>query len=729
MRALRSVADSGTDLRRAAACVDLAICYLSDFGVPGTEKPSESKEIALAYLMKGATLGDVWARAIAFRIIQATQQDIPETYPLIEWLVDAATKGSKIAFESLETVDHSLYERTLATYRSTFAGNPAEIFLNLDMSSRRNLGDIVNERNDTVLHWLVSTGQVDELERLTASELQESVINKQNSQGDTPLLCATRAGHYQMLVWLIERNADASTVNSAGENALHFLGNLDDDKVTDAAQLLMSAGADIDAEAERFTGNAYLESGPRGGGSPELRAVMSDKPHVLGTLLGLRKFHQPQEPGFNRCISASKQRLILAWAFRLNYVRILETIQYYRDDFNVIPDIDKIRVWSNGKRHSLIELCILGISSVKRDSGFDIPDRFWRYMNHGKDHGNSLERSLSLLASWRMAVLEQPCSGARNALFFAIKEGRRDAARYLVAQQSTLQIDLFTRATSRLARHREIRGEIQAHFMPLDGKPLKKGKHVEERGFGGRDGPSFLDKFDETSYGLENCEAYLPKQIPMRRRRSALNRGRRRFQPVDSDSDQSHDEFNDDYDDGEIEQSSEMDDAASDVSNIWTHPFGVRNLWKRMQQRTFNQGIETQSISYPAPKYEPRTGETAPSDEIDHYGRQGLVDAVLLSILHGHRGIFYDLITSVGCKTLRRGPASKHYVYVPKHNDKIADTPYDLRAYFPDQTWSFMITRSRPLTKDMLEFDGNLCYSLLYMTAIARSTHRDIDLA
>jgi ankyrin repeat protein len=294
VRALKLVATSRSDTRRAASCIELAISYACDFvkEYDSPENTIDSSSVALEYILKAAELGDIWARVIAYRVSQALQIDILAKYPIRLWLFDAASQGSRIALESLEQLDISLHKEALTRYRSTFCGNPTQQFTSLDPTLKWDPRATINERGDTFLHWIASTGQVEEFESFIATQLANNVINQQNNQGDTPLLCATRAGHHEILMRLVGRNADASILNTAGENPLHFLGSLDEDQIAVAAQLLVTAGAAIDAEAKAYTGNTYLQTKPTGKGCPKLRAVMLDQPHVLKALLGLNAYQQ-----------------------------------------------------------------------------------------------------------------------------------------------------------------------------------------------------------------------------------------------------------------------------------------------------------------------------------------------------------------------------------------------------------------------------------------------------
>ena len=377
VRALEIVAGSATDTRRAAACLELAICHFSDLARPaGLNYGRGSAQVAMEYLIKSASLGDTWARAMLSRISRGLEQPTPSHHPLKDWLYDAAAHGSSIALDSLRDVDIDLHRGAKETFRTTFCGNPEQPFLNMHAAPLDNLGAIINDRGDTVLHWIASTAQHTILESLSACQLQDSAtLNAQNHHGDTPLICVARAGHFGIVAELVGYSADASIQNEAGENSLHFLGRLDKDNAFTAAELLIGAGASMHAEATSFT-------------------------HVLSALFEIQR---RSASGAGET-PASVQRLMLTWALQLHHDEILRTLQEYLGDSPVYRDIASIRIWSGGRGQSLVELYIHGCAV-----GSELPEAFIRLLNHGERHTACLEFSISFLMSARPGILEMPC--------------------------------------------------------------------------------------------------------------------------------------------------------------------------------------------------------------------------------------------------------------------------------------------------------------------------------
>lgn len=689
VRALKLVAESRTDTRRAAASIELAICYACDFVECG---PLEDRpgldSTALRYLIRAAELGDDWAKAITYRVASAINQPIPKSCPVKSWLFDASIRGSKVALSSLEQLDSQLHTQALRSYRSTLCGNSQAHFSSLPSISDLSLGAIINSRKDTFLHWISSTGQPQMLTEDTASQIPPDVINSQNSQGDTPLLCAARAGHHHILMRLIGLGADGKIRNFAGENALHFLGNLDEDQVFLAAQILIIAGAQVDAEAKSYTGNTYLEMRPVGKGCPKLRAVMLDQPHVLRALLQLEN----QELKRRRHTSASTQRLMIAWALRLRHIQVLKVLEEYFHASPIFTDIHRIRIWCSGRRCSLLELCIWGNASSRESSGFDIPDKFWRYINYGKDQWKHLESSLSFLLDRQSdnEIPTRPCRIANDGLFFAITEGNRDAAKILLSTcPLNLQVNFPSDATLE---------EIQSRVLrPGRDYIATVSRHVNSlsawRSAGSED-LQFLDKVNWDAYGNESVDAYISQRakhrLPSRTRSLRIRENENQSEWSDED---------------------DLETALDPMVRYY-----LERRWDR--DRSSSSDDEGNHV-HPSSNDQPR----------------GVVDAILLAIACGRRGIFVDLITGVGCSTLQTSHSHPCFVFMGKKYDAIERKLHtrsqrlDLRGAFPKFAARYLIMSHKLSKGGYFEFDGNFRCSLLYMTLIARSQHRDIYFA
>ncbi|KAE8346130.1 hypothetical protein BDV24DRAFT_158927 [Aspergillus arachidicola] len=703
---LKLVAESKTDTRRAAACTELAICYACDLVKETCLNKVPDSEQSVTYLIRAAELGDKWARCIVARVAQGMQVAIPDKYPVQDWLYDAARKGSRDALASLRDLDRAMYDDALMSYRTTFWRKLLPGFTTLGSFSS-NPGDIVSSEGDTFLHWIASSGQLDILQRFRPVDLPQNVLDSRNDQGDTPLLCAVRAGHYGMLVALVNLNADGRITNNAGENGLHFLGSLNAENVNTAANLLVMAGAQMDAEAEEYTGITYFETRPIVKGCPKLRAAMLNYPHALRALFDVEQTRWGLESQSHRSLTAFALRFIVAWAIRLCYTEILEVLRDYLSSSKLIQELQGARFWTNGARYSLIELWVLGSASSCPLSGIDMPNRFWRYINHSSKQHNALERSLLFLRDLDQKILEIPCFGARNPTFFAIKEGNRDAFRCLHTHfpkyETTFPVT-------------KCRKEIHSRIMHVNHKRVVLSEERRKRLDFPRRSNKFVPPIKQAAYGPDKSDPARARVFEERKRdpeRSHLEReqwiyGRsgefRSLHDVDSD------------DEADLQDNANCIDVPPKCG-----PFDF--MFAPLEQSSTEPSPEDAAFAIAL-----HEGEAIHPLPNNYRKWLGLVDAVLLSILCGQRGIFHDLITGPASVTMSLGSVSLCYVRAGCL-DTVMDYE-DLRPFFPENVSCQTIRRSKPRwSNGYVEFDGRLNYTLLYMATIARSRHRDIFLA
>jgi hypothetical protein len=689
--------------------MELAVCNACDISSSNESDFLTGPEATtLTALVSAADLGDAWARAVVKRVSQAMGEDIPKRYAVKCWLFEAVSRGSRIALESLMDLDHIQAKEALGRYRTTFCGNPEQLYLSMEMKPDylRNPGIIINARKDTVLHWVASTGNRAMFEAFPSSSLDALVVNSKNEQGDTPILCATRAGHFDILAMLISLNADASLTNSFSENPLHFLVNLDDDNIPLAAQLLVSAGAELDTEATGYSGNEYLELRPRGKSCPRLRAIFINNSSALLTLLDLTA-NAVSANMASQGIPLSSQKYMLAWALRLHHFEILDVLENYFRNTRLFNTLSETYVWNSGRRYSLPELCILGCVSGSPSSGFDIPEQFFRILNHGKDYTKSLEMSLLFLSRHDPNVFTNSCNGARNALFYAIKEGRGDAVRFLTSHEQIPGLDnFFNSPYNRWTWRKEISGLL-----------------------------SWTDQ--GAKEGISRDENRRPLTAPsskLTRRRqllAAVRRERRSRSPILSDgpatsSPRSGEDSDDSYEDPDSDSDSDSDSAMDENLSPLTS--------EQHRSADYTPGyMHTGDGSNDANEH----GSLLP---FNYQKMEGVVDAVLMSILYGRRKIFYDLVTGVAKKTLQppalfpcfiradSGP-QLHYDNEFVENMVHSHKANNLIRHFPVQVWNNCLRTDNPDPKIFKSFDGILRYPLLYMTVIARSIHRDIFFA
>ncbi|KAF5532234.1 serine threonine kinase [Fusarium mexicanum] len=510
---------------------------------------------------------------------------------------------------------------------------------------------------------------------------------------------------------LLSCGADASITNAVGENALHFLDSLDEQDVYSAAHMLLASGAALDVDATDYTGSTFLQTRPTGGGCPRLRAVLSDNSHVLRVLLQLFK---PSTEGaqIESHITMSKQRLMLAWAVRLHHAKVLEVLHEFFASSGLFSNLEKLRFWVDDIRQSLPEMCVRGCVSGTGTTGSDMPQEFIQLVHYGSNGSRYLEQTLAFLETLSPGILAMGCNGARNALFFAIREGRRDAVRILSMFETSPGKSLFVDSPT-LSKKLDERGQ-QIRKIPARYTRYRLGKR-----FRFRQNPPYLSSITSTPrsflttssggpYDSESDQAYDDTPEPLlskkQQRRRMIHRFRSMRSPMSSPYGSDSTDFSsgdegpedsDTEDNGDIRTSTAWDDARKE------------DEWKK-----------------------PRPAIPVTADKpTDHYSLSSHVDAILLSVYYGKRAIFYDLISGPCSDTMRTESPFLCYAY---HNSRaVFDLKHhnDFRGYFPRTAWDCPVIDVKGDKENFVEFDGRLCYPLAYMTAIARSVHRDICLA
>ncbi|KAJ4116988.1 hypothetical protein NW765_010401 [Fusarium oxysporum] len=105
----------------------------------------------------------------------------------------------------------------------------------------------INKRGDRILRMAVSCGQTEAIEALL-NRFPSLTVNQLNNRGETPLLCACRAGQSRTVLWLTSHGATALIGARNGESPLHWLISFDDEEVERVYPGLIQPGADTTAK-------------------------------------------------------------------------------------------------------------------------------------------------------------------------------------------------------------------------------------------------------------------------------------------------------------------------------------------------------------------------------------------------------------------------------------------------------------------------------------------------
>ena len=214
-----------------------AACLISGMG----SDRYQDTERGLEAINAAARLDNREADAIIFRMHTAFGREPPNDIDCVHKMHNAAIYGSVAAYEDLKIVAGELAPSVRTSLLQQTCGVGANFFwdpqcLNgwkfsnrdqfgwidgvLQTSSQPN-SIIVNQRGDGFLHAAASLN----IEYLVPKLLGEYRfnVNQRNSEGETPLLCAIRAGAFSIAHQLLDNGADPSIISNRCESPLHWM--------------------------------------------------------------------------------------------------------------------------------------------------------------------------------------------------------------------------------------------------------------------------------------------------------------------------------------------------------------------------------------------------------------------------------------------------------------------------------------------------------------------------
>ena len=219
-----------------------------------------ASDMALRWLTRYANSGgyDEIGHLIC-RFYDALGVELDEEIPFEALLRQGALKGSHTAFEDLRKYYPDAYDETLALFRKCGGARGmsqrSAMFPWVDVSGLEGIGkaiedspgvelcDIyVSEDEDTLLHCAARSGYLEIVKDLINLGIGVNVINR---LGETPLLEASRAGHYEVSMCLMEAGAKADKTSIFGEGPIHFLPFFDEQHIDTISELMVRNGADV----------------------------------------------------------------------------------------------------------------------------------------------------------------------------------------------------------------------------------------------------------------------------------------------------------------------------------------------------------------------------------------------------------------------------------------------------------------------------------------------------
>ncbi|TVY16957.1 Serine/threonine-protein kinase HT1 [Lachnellula arida] len=298
---------SSYGLINAPECFILASYYINAYGTR-----HDFKEAMRLLVLTSKKRFDHWpSRAYAYRICKAFDKNFTPDEELKLALYDSAFAGSRTALKDLQQVDPNKYTSLRILLRDVLAGVGANFFYpdqmlhgftywqwmatfdNSEIMVKK-LGKLnriteykVNKRGDGILHLAASAGKISAIKELLNSF--PLLIDQMNDTGETPLLCACRAGQVETVLEILKIGGDASITTPVGESPLHWLISFEDTQIETIARALLTAGANIRECNRTKVAYSIFPSGivvdHERPGTPLAWAVQNNRPHIVKVLL------------------------------------------------------------------------------------------------------------------------------------------------------------------------------------------------------------------------------------------------------------------------------------------------------------------------------------------------------------------------------------------------------------------------------------------------------------
>ncbi|KAL6233197.1 hypothetical protein BDW75DRAFT_215712 [Aspergillus navahoensis] len=375
------------------------------------------------------------SRAYVYRIAKTFFPEYVASDSMISNLTVMTLKGSRAAAIDLKEVAPDKYAEFRPSMRDALAGVGANFFhakqmldgwklnqwtntfdnhqvLVENLKGLNRIADYrVNKRGDRILHLAASAGRLQAIEILLQA-FPVLTVDQLNDKGETPLLCACRAGQVATVLGLIRLGADAATVAPTGECCLHWLVSFEDEEVEEVGSKLVEAGANMRQCTNQSIAysdfRATIEVDVQIPGTPLNWAVHHDRPRIVSLLL---KTASDAQICFDRYTTAPSP---LEQAAFYHHVECLELM---------LETLDQA-----GVSYSLEPLLRLGAHSA---------DTFSMILRNGARYRERLHRFLNL--SLRKALGVHFLSGIgghdTHLLYFAVSEAHDEVVEYLLSDE------------------------------------------------------------------------------------------------------------------------------------------------------------------------------------------------------------------------------------------------------------------------------------------------------
>jgi ankyrin repeat protein len=254
--------------QRRSAAFNLAIESLSD------SEPGKATKDCLDWLLKAAEMGNQSAQSIVYRFHITLIQTIPvDIFPQVKaWVMEAAARGYPAALEDMISLASPeecrlVKEKLRCRYAGIGQNRFASIYAALEATLDEGDTDIQEHLTrkfqshsdshdfnmafgggDNVLHFAASAGFLSVINLW--HQPRPIDINSKGYGGETALLHACRAGHYEVTIALLGMGSDPTIACNNGDTPLHWLLSFDTQKVAEIASKLRAKGANPNAVAK-----------------------------------------------------------------------------------------------------------------------------------------------------------------------------------------------------------------------------------------------------------------------------------------------------------------------------------------------------------------------------------------------------------------------------------------------------------------------------------------------
>ncbi|KAL4993593.1 hypothetical protein BDV10DRAFT_199466 [Aspergillus recurvatus] len=375
------------------------------------------------------------SRAYVYRIAKCLVPEYVASESMVSNLTVMTLMGSRAAAVDLSEVAPDTYAELQPPMREALAGVGANFFhakqmlggwklnqwtntldnqqiLVENLKGLNRIADYrVNKRGDRILHLAASAGRLQAIETLLQA-FPVLTVDQLNDKGETPLLCACRAGQVATVLGLVRLGADASTVAPTGECCLHWLVSFGDEEIEEVGIRLVEAGANIRQCTNQSIAysdfRATIEVDVQIPGTPLNWAVHHDRLQVVSFLL---KTASDAQICFDRYTAAPAP---LEQAAFYHHVECLELM---------LEALDQA-----GVSYSLEPLLRLGVHSA---------DTFSMILRNGARYKERLHRFLNLGLRKAQGVRFLSGIGGHDShlLYFAVGEAHDEVVEYLLSDE------------------------------------------------------------------------------------------------------------------------------------------------------------------------------------------------------------------------------------------------------------------------------------------------------